>query len=65
MKLRVARRRPIRLRLTLVYSGLFLLAGAVLLAVTYGLVAQSLDTSQTVARTYAVPGRQDLHGAAP
>src|SRR5450755_1896083 len=39
------RRRPIRLRLTLVYSGLFLLAGAVLLAVTYGLVAQSLDTS--------------------
>jgi signal transduction histidine kinase len=40
-----ARRRPIRLRLTLVYSGLFLLAGAVLLAVTYGLVAQSLNTS--------------------
>jgi signal transduction histidine kinase len=39
------RRRPIRLRLTLVYSGLFLLAGAVLLAVTYGLVAQSLNTS--------------------
>ena len=34
-----------RLRLTLVYSGLFLLAGAVLLAVTYGLVAHSLDTS--------------------
>jgi signal transduction histidine kinase len=40
-----ARRRPIRLRLTLVYSGLFLLAGAVLLAVTYGLVAQSLNAS--------------------
>jgi signal transduction histidine kinase len=35
------RRRPVRLRLTMVYSGLFLAAGAVLLAVTYGLVAQS------------------------
>ena len=40
-----ARRRPVRLRLTLVYSGLFLAAGAVLLAVTYGLVAQSLSTT--------------------
>ena len=38
-------RRPVRLRLTLVYSGLFLAAGAVLLAVTYGLVAQSFDTA--------------------
>jgi signal transduction histidine kinase len=35
-------RRPVRLRLTLVYSGLFLLAGVVLLAVTYGLVAGTL-----------------------
>jgi signal transduction histidine kinase len=41
----VARRRPVRLRLTLVYSGLFLAAGAALLAVTYGLVAQSFDTA--------------------
>ena len=32
------RRRPIRLRLTLTYSGLFVLAGAALLAVTYLLV---------------------------
>jgi signal transduction histidine kinase len=40
-----ARRRPVRLRLTLVYSGLFLAAGAALLAVTYGLVAQSLSTT--------------------
>jgi signal transduction histidine kinase len=39
------RRRPVRLRLTLVYSGLFLAAGAALLAVTYGLVAQSLSTT--------------------
>ena len=38
-------RRPVRLRLTLVYSGLFLAAGVVLLAVTYGLVAQSLSTT--------------------
>ena len=45
MRRRPIRRRPIRLRLTLVYSGLFLLAGAALLAVTYGLVAQSLNTS--------------------
>jgi signal transduction histidine kinase len=47
--LRPAGRRPIRLRLTLAYSGLFLLAGAVLLGVTYGLVAQSLDTGQSAA----------------
>ena len=38
-------RRPVRLRLTLVYSGLFLAAGVVLLVVTYGLVAQSLSTT--------------------
>src|SRR5579859_2752378 len=43
------RRRPVRLRLTLVYSGLFLAAGAVLLAVTYGLVAQSLSTTPSPA----------------
>jgi signal transduction histidine kinase len=41
----LARRRPVRLRLTLAYTALFLLAGAALLAVTYGLVAHSLDTS--------------------
>jgi signal transduction histidine kinase len=45
------RRRPVRLRLTLVYSGLFLAAGAVLLAVTYGLVAQSLSTASSPAST--------------
>jgi signal transduction histidine kinase len=42
--MRAGRRRPIRLRLTLLYSSLFLLAGAALLAATYGLVARSLDT---------------------
>jgi len=35
----------VRLRLALIYSGLFLLAGAVLLTVTYGLVADSLPTT--------------------
>ena len=38
-----------RLRLTLIYSGLFLAAGAVLLVVTYGLVAQSLSTTPPAA----------------
>src|SRR5262249_9821754 len=33
-----------RLRLALIYSGLFLLAGAVLLTVTYGLAANTLPT---------------------
>jgi signal transduction histidine kinase len=36
------RRRPVRLRLALTYSGLFLLAGAALLTVTYGLAANTL-----------------------
>jgi signal transduction histidine kinase len=45
----LARRRPVRLRLTLAYSALFLLAGAALLAVTYGLVAHSLNTSVVAA----------------
>jgi len=45
MKLWRGGRRPVRLRLTLVYSALFLAAGAALLAVTYGLVAQSLSTT--------------------
>lgn len=34
-----------RLRLALVYSGLFLLAGTIVLAVTYGLVADSLTSA--------------------
>src|SRR5580704_16352503 len=35
------RRSTVRLRLTLWYSGLFLVSGAVLLAITYGLVVQA------------------------
>ena len=42
---RAAWRRPVRLRLALIYSGLFLAAGAILLLVTYGLVAHSLSTT--------------------
>jgi signal transduction histidine kinase len=41
----VLSRRPVRLRLALLYSGLFLLAGATLLAVTYGLVADTLRST--------------------
>jgi signal transduction histidine kinase len=41
----VLSRRPVRLRLALLYSGLFLLAGAAMLAVTYGLVANTLQTT--------------------
>jgi signal transduction histidine kinase len=42
----LARRRPVRLRLTLLYTGLFLLAGAALLTVSYVLVAQTPGISQ-------------------
>ena len=70
MRPRAARRRPIRLRLTLVYSGLFLLAGVALLAVTYGLVAQSLQTGAAAAvsmRILAVagPATRLAHTASP
>jgi signal transduction histidine kinase len=51
IRLGAAGARPVRLRLTLVYSGLFLAAGAVLLVVTYGLVAQSLSTTPPAADT--------------
>jgi len=43
---RLARRRPVRLRLTLIYSGLFLFAGVMLLGTTYGLVANSLSSER-------------------
>ena len=35
----------LRLRLTLLYGGLFLVAGTALLAITYGLVAYSSDVA--------------------
>ena len=57
-------RRTIRLRLTLLYGGLFLLAGAGLLAVTYGLVAGGGGSSQAqsfvVSRSMPAGARQRL-----
>ena len=53
-------RRTIRLRLTLLYGTLFLVAGAALLAVTYGLVAGGSPTAQEfyVKRTAGGPAAQ-------
>jgi signal transduction histidine kinase len=48
---RAARRRPIRLRLTLAYSGLFLLAAAMLLAFTYVFVVRGLSTTSALSKT--------------
>ncbi len=48
---RAARRRPIRLRLTLIYSGLFLLAAAMLLAFTYVFVVRGLSTTSALSKT--------------
>jgi signal transduction histidine kinase len=50
-----ASRRPVRLRLTLVYSGLFLLAGAILLTMTYALVASTLTAKGQSRDPGAVP----------
>ena len=44
-------RRPIRLRLTLIYSGLFLLAAAMLLAFTYVFVVRGLSTTSALGKT--------------
>jgi signal transduction histidine kinase len=59
-------RRTLRLRLTLLYGGLFLVAGAVLLAIVYGLVAGSV-TRETVRAKGAlvVSGRAGVHAPAP
>jgi signal transduction histidine kinase len=48
-----APRRTVRLRLTLVYGGLFLVLGTALLAITYLLVSKSLPTGPTTAGTSA------------
>jgi signal transduction histidine kinase len=49
-------RRPVRLRLALLYSGLFLLAGTAMLAVTYGIVANTLRSTMPPQRIAAVTG---------
>jgi signal transduction histidine kinase len=46
--------RKVRLRLTLLYAGLFLLAGGALLGLTYGLVAASLPVSNSAVNTRAI-----------
>jgi signal transduction histidine kinase len=47
---RATRRRTIRLRLTLTYSGLFLLAAAMLLAFTYVFVVRGLSTTSALGK---------------
>ena len=47
-------RRTVRLRLTAVYGGLFLLLGAALLAITYLLVSRSLSTGPVMGKA-AIP----------
>ena len=49
-------RRTLRLRLTAWYGGLFLLSGAVLLAVTYGLVVQAFTGNTTGNAVCQAPG---------
>jgi signal transduction histidine kinase len=53
-------RRTLRLRLTVLYGGLFLIAGAALLAITYGLVANgtSVQGSVVVGRPSGVSRQQ-------
>ncbi len=55
-------RRPVRLRLTVIYSGLFLLAGAALLGITYGLVAGILPTTTSPEGGQALHRRGELGG---
>jgi signal transduction histidine kinase len=61
-------RRTVRLRLTGLYGGLFLVSGAALLAVTYGLVAGAVDRPPTVVMrsvTVAGPSPSAPVGPAP
>ncbi|MER7787809.1 ATP-binding protein [Streptomyces sp. NPDC097640] len=61
-------RRTVRLRLTALYGGLFLVSGAALLAVTYGLVAGAVDRPPTVLKrevTVAAPSPSAPEGTRP
>jgi signal transduction histidine kinase len=58
-------RRTIRLRLTLLYGGLFLLAGAGLLAITYALVAGGGPESRSVFVSNPAPGGAQLPAVPP
>jgi signal transduction histidine kinase len=50
-------RRPVRLRLTLIYTSLFLLGGVVLLGTAYGLVAGNLATKTPIAAQSSAPAK--------
>ncbi|WP_285783630.1 ATP-binding protein [Microbispora sp. NBRC 16548] len=61
-------RRTVRLRLTALYGGLFLVSGAALLAVTYGLVVGAVDRPPAVVKlavTVASPNSSTPAGQAP
>jgi signal transduction histidine kinase len=58
-------RRTIRLRLTLLYGGLFLVAGAALLAITYGLVARGGGESKSEFVSNPVAGAAQLPTVPP
>ena len=67
MRRRWLANRPIRLRLTVTYAALFLAAGAVLLAVAYGLVAHSLSSAAAASNTPSSPpsaSQQDANAVA-
>jgi signal transduction histidine kinase len=53
----------VRTRLTLTYAGLFLVAGAALLALTYGLLAASLPTRPPATMTVSSQVLTDMHEA--
>ena len=48
-------RPTVRLKLTLAYGGLFLLAGAILLALNYALVSRSVGPVTTAGFTFVAP----------
>ena len=49
-------RHTVRLRLTLLYGALFLIAGIALLAITYALVVRSTDGASTVGQEFTLTG---------
>jgi signal transduction histidine kinase len=55
-------RRTVRLRLTLLYGVLFLVAGAVLLAITYGLVERATGNTLTFSGPNGSAGAYDANG---
>ena len=58
-------RRTLRLRLTLLYGGVFLLAGAVLLAIVYGLVSSSVSGETVRAKNALVVSKSGAGAAVP